>query len=394
MIKRFLTLFICCSVLISCDHLTRLNQRAIIQAIGIDYVPALKEFNLALLVFTPEGGGGPTSIDPSKPNSKIIYTSGKTQSEAFKNATELQGKQLFLGDNHLVIIGHDAAKTKLREILSFFNNNPNTRTDVDFVTTHHLAQEIIQLPLSQGLTPVDVFTNLLENTRVHGKGVRSKLLDVSQADISETLSPVLPVIEINHEPKADTSKTSDADTKIEPLSKLRLTGSAVFKGGKLVGYLNESDSRGLAFVRNELTQTLYSDTTDVITTSTLLIYNSKTKLSLTSTDPLTISVKIKPKASILEIDKIEGVEYLTDKDLQELTTKIEKQIYYDCFSIIHKALHVYNTDLFHFGDTIWKENPEFYKTIQPNFDTILKTIQFDIDVDINLNREGLEKIYE
>ena len=394
MIKRFLIILLCCSTLMSCSHLTRLNQRAIIQAIAIDYVPASNEFNLALLAFTPEGGGGPTSIDPSQANAKIIYTSGKTQSEALKNATELQGKQLFLGDNRLVIIGHDAAKTKLREILSFFNNNPHTRTDVAFVTTVNLAQDIIQLPLSQGLTPVDVFTNLLENTKIHGKGISSKLLDVSQAEISETLSSALPVIEINQTPTLSTVTTANQDEQIEPLSKLKLNGSAVFKEGKLVGFLNESDSRGLSFIRNQLTQTVYSDTTDVITNGTFLLYKSQTKLSLSHTDPLTISIKIKPKASILEIDKVDGVEHLSDEDLQTLTAKIEKQIYYDCFAVIHKALHVYGTDLFHFGDTIWKQDPALYKTLKPNYDTILKTLKFEIDVDINLNRQGLEKVYE
>ena len=423
MIKRFCMLCSLLFILSGCDDLTRLNQRAIVQAIGIDYIEELDLFKLSLLVFAPEGGGGPTSIDPSKSNSKIISSTGKSQSEALKNATLLQGKTLFLGDARLVLLGRSAAETKLRHIIGFFNTTPETQSDIAFATTNNTAESIIKLSLSQGLTPVDVFSNLLEKTSLHGKGISSKLLDVSQDYLSSTMSPVLPVIEIHRDDffdqkkfnetlysdidptkendtldeteKDENSTTSTLPEEIETLTKLKLTGSAVFLGGNLVGYLDEYESRGIALIRNEVTRTIYQAKTDCIESGTLRLYDPHAEINLVKdSDPLTLSVDIKSNATLLGVTAPHGSKRICDTDIIELTEAVERLIYKECHDVIYKVTRIYDSDVFHFGDTIWKQNPELWVQIKDNYSNVLQEIEVDVNVDVNINRIGLEYPYE
>ncbi len=447
MVKKLLLFLAALIVLTGCEETPRLNERAIVQAIGIDYIPELDLFKLAILVFSPEGGGGPTSIDPNKSNAKIIISQGKSQSEAFKNATMLQGKELFLGDNRLVLIGYEASKEKLPAILGLFNTNHETRSDVAFATTTHTAAEIIQLSLSQGLTPVEVLSNLLKNTKIHGKGIRSTLLDVSQDYLSATVSPVLPVLEIHSETifdedhlyglmyedeaelkkkeildsqknEADTIKnrdeSGDIDAKsgeqgadptssaketpeeIETLTKVKLDGSAVFLTDKLVGYLDEYESRGLAFIRGELDKTVYQASTDAIESGSFRIYDATSNIRLNKSveSPLTLDVNIKAKATILGITLAYGIQRADDAQIAKLTKEVEKQIYDECHDVIYKSIRVYNADIFHFGDTIWKQDPELWRTLEPNFSHLLQTMQVNVNVQLNVNRVGLEYRYE
>ena len=89
--------------LTGCMHAIRLKDRAIVQAVGIDWKD--ERYQLTFQYFVPEGSGGQTAFDASKLNNNIIRSSGSTITEAVSQAGRDQGRQLFFGSNRIVEIG-------------------------------------------------------------------------------------------------------------------------------------------------------------------------------------------------------------------------------------------------------------------------------------------------
>ena len=110
-------LFLCSG----CIPSVELNERAIVQAIGVDTVKG--GYRVSLQIFSPGGGDGPTEINAGQQNAKMITAEGKTISDAIQQATLEQGRQIFYGHNRLLVIGESTVKKGISDILPFFNLN-------------------------------------------------------------------------------------------------------------------------------------------------------------------------------------------------------------------------------------------------------------------------------
>ena len=127
-------------------------------------------------VFSPavEGGGG---ISATADNAKIIEASGNTVSEAVQNAMMVQGKQLFVGHNRIVILGAELAKRGLEQPLSYFSANAWSRQGVYLAVASDTANEILTAKINQGILPAETLEKIVQNAEDNG-AVRLSLIHI------------------------------------------------------------------------------------------------------------------------------------------------------------------------------------------------------------------------
>ena len=67
---KFLLIPVCCLLFSGCIKIVNLQDRAIVQGVGVDYEDG--QYLITMQIFSSDGSGGQTIIDFSKQNAKVI----------------------------------------------------------------------------------------------------------------------------------------------------------------------------------------------------------------------------------------------------------------------------------------------------------------------------------
>lgn len=397
MIKKIIFCLFITFSLTACTKVDPLSERLIVESIGIDYDEQNRNYLLSIQLFTPQGGSSPTTIDPTQSNIKLLETQGSSLYEALENATLLIGDNFFYGNTRIILLGEEASKDCLQEVMDFLNNFSETSANLMLVSTKGKALDVLKLNITEGITPGVALINLLKNSRLSGNSIDFSFLEFSQAFLSQTVSPVLPVIKLTEKQESTDSSSEKGDSKSSSktpnVSPITLDGTAVFFNKKLMGYLTNIESRALAIMRNKIESANYKVKIDKLKYANILLYDLHSKIKIEKEgNSIYAKVTIKAQGDLKAFTYSDGVNGLKDEDIQQLEEEVKKVIEADCQQLINKSLKVYQVDLFRLGDKIWKKDKTVYRQILDNYADFLKIFEVTLDIDVNLNRIGLESV--
>ena len=354
-----------------CMKSLELNERILIQAIGIDADGDAYKFTLQ--AFMSESGSGDTGFDPSQSNTRIITVYGRTISEALSNVALLQGKEAFYGQNKYIAIGRGVAGDDIMRVLSFFNSNNQSRAGTDVVMADGEAAELVGLPLAGSISAALSVRRMLEHDTVYGKLRRSTLMDITNADKNGLIGVSLPIL-------APIPGESDSDNTIY------CRGTALFRDGKFTGELNTYQTRGLMWVTENIDSSIVA-----------FIDNDNIDLA---------AVKVKRVSAKLDAVIVEGIPHFritleATGSLTELLLKSDKPASTDDVASIERYVGEYiareienaygvivrqnGCDLYRLAEWLkkhhsgyWKEHSEYWADIMPQ-----TTLTADVDLTIN-----------
>ena len=101
-------------MLTGCADTTELGSRAIIQAAAIDCSDGV--YRVSALMFSSSGSGGDV-VDASRENVIKVCGEGTTLSEAIDNVSLTDGKEIYLSETKLLILGSGFEKASVTDAL-------------------------------------------------------------------------------------------------------------------------------------------------------------------------------------------------------------------------------------------------------------------------------------
>lgn len=387
------------STLCGCLKSVELNERAIVQAIGIDYDEKEDSFQVSLQIYSPDGSGGQSLVEGSLQNAKIIESQGKTMTEAVQNATLKQGKTIFYGHNRVVIVGESAARSGLKRIVSFFNSNNQARLTTGMLVAKGSASEILKTRINQGILPAEALEKMLDNSRENGKISEVSYLDIVKALENQTDDVVIPAIAINPEKEQSGSGEEQQggpagggeQGETEQVQSIEMSGTAVFRDGKLAGYLDEEETRGLMWLRGDVNKTVMVASTDRIRSFSVEVYKVKTDLACRTVQaPYTFELRSHLSAAIRDVELMDDSVILNENDYQAMEQMLCRIVEQECNKAVSKAVYEYGADVAHFGNLIWQKDAAAWKRNRSRFSDQLSQVTVNSIVTANIDRIGLE----
>ncbi len=383
MAARLLLLPACCMLLSGCIKIVNLQDRAIVQGVGVDYEDG--QYLITMQIFSPDGSGGQTIVDPSKQNAKVITCRGKTISEAVEDTSISQGKDFFFGHNRLVILGEGARKLPLSESLSYFINTMDSRADVNVLLAEDTASEVLNADINQGILPALTIEKTVQNAADSGKISEVLLIDILRSLAAEHQSALIPMIAVAEEDAAHGTEES------KKLKNIELTGMAVFADGFYQGALNEQETRGMMFLRDEIKRTVYPVFNEDFREISIELYRSDTKIipHLEGGD-LRFTVQINADGMVQEKVLKEGKTF-DNESLSRAEKALEDTIRSDCEAAFQKAVLEYQSDVFYLGDMVWRDQPELWEKLQDNWKENAGKVELNYEVEVDIDRTGLQE---
>jgi spore germination protein KC len=337
-------------LLTGCWNRVEINDLAIVTAIGLDLVED-DQLRLTLQVAVPSklamgttgGSGGKSTI--------VISETGASVSEAYRNIQGKLSRRIFFSQSRVLLIGEDLAKKGVFHIVDFHTRYAEPRINSFIMFTKGKASKIINsMPKFESVSA--------EETRELAKmsvGFKIYVRDFLNMLLTEGIEPFASQF---------TLKPLEVNTKNKPGETQAVNGIAVFKGDKLVGWMDEVEARGLLWLRNEIK-------TGVITVNipeekgggniSMEIVRGETNIvPILKRGELKLDVDVVTELSVIENDS--KLNLLETKVIEEIQTYAEEKISKRIGMIIEKAQKEYESDIFGFGQSVYKKYPKEWNT--------------------------------
>lgn len=371
-----------------CWGKTELNEIGIVTVTGIDTEPD-GTVRISVLSIQPEG----TQNSPQMRSITWLGTAtGTNLVDAAKNLRSTAFKTLTWIHNHVILIGQEAAKDGMEEIIDFFSRNRELRFNSYMLVTEGRAYDMMQTPSKMQR---DLFAEM--------QGLIRNVTDWSKCHVADAREFMISYSE--HCGDLITGRIGYSEEEVNPFSTARedvekmaqlgqklpvayLEGCGVFKNGKFVGWLNTEETRGYLWI------------TDKIKPGAVIAGGKSNSLALENKFAST-SVKMKKEGenwtAVIKLD-VRGtlMEQTTNDDIRKrevlISTEdsIEEVIKSEMDKAVKKIQKEYNVDVFRFGSNIQKHQPGEWKKIKKDWEsTLFHNVKVEYDIEVTIERTGM-----
>ncbi len=320
--------------------------------------------------------------------SVIFKLEGETLAELAQKMNVGVSRNPIYSHMRTFIIDEEVAKEGLLEFLDYLERNREIRDDFNIVVAHNVkAAEVLKVSYPfQKSSSLKLFTQLRSVVQNWGGDPAVRLNDLIQALTSPGRQPVMAAVTIQGNP--DKGNSVDNMKKISPDALVVLDSLAVFKNKKLIGYLSLEDTRNYLWIEDKLKRTSLSVPCAKNRYFTALFYNSKTrsKARMVNGRPF-IHLKVRAEAYL------DGIQCLNDLSKVKTYGKLEKlaakKIKQNLSSTIKKVQEEYQSDIFGFGEMVYRQDYHNFKKVENHWDDYFKDAVITFDVKVNLRRSGI-----
>jgi len=317
-------------------------------------------------------GGGKGGGSQLKPVFVKSYES-ETVFGAVKGILSTVDKKLFFSTAQILILGERLSQDGIEEALDFFHRDHEIDYTMDVLVAKGISpKEILEMENDMGSIPAVYIQGLVENTVLQGTAKRTLLVELfKDMDCSGKQLTI-----------GQISKAGEKEVKAE--------GMAVFKDGKLAGWLNPYETRGYMFAVDKVKSTIVNIPAETGKIA-MEIKRSKGKIDVVfeNSEPVMLTVKVKLEANV---GGYEGRGRLDSPDnLHMLEKVLEEKIKKEILMALQKAQTVYSSDIFGFGMYVHKYNPHYWKNVKKSWSDIFSKLPVDIQVDARIMRTGIVK---
>lgn len=386
MVRRIVHLIgiIFISLLLSgCWDKREINDLAIATAISIDKKD--DEYHVAAQVVLPtelsmKGGMGSSPVT-------LYEASGKSVNEAIRKLTQVSPRIIYLGHLRVVVISEELAKEGIATTVDFLSRGWELRSDFYMIVSKGRdAKEILNVQTSLEQIPSNELYNILHTSEAnYSSTVAVNFFELKTNLERDGKEGVLTGVEILGDPKKGSSKQNVE--MIIPDAKIKFKELAVFKKDKLVGWLDEQESRGFNEATNQVKSTigLVSCPDGGEVSIHTKKYNSKIKSKTTSNNP-EIEIKVNIVANLGEVSC--DIDLTKEKTIEMLQKEYEKVVKNDIQETIKVVQQKYQSDIFGFGAAIYKSNPQQWKKVKDNWDEIFAELPVSVEVKVQISHFG------
>ncbi|ERJ11568.1 Ger(x)C family spore germination protein [Haloplasma contractile] len=385
-LTRILILFVVILFLAGCWGKKELNELAIVAALGIDKTEAGYEISIQKIIPTEVAGTSKTAKSPV-----VVYTAeGESVLKAIRKLTTTMSRKGFFAHMYVLVYGEEMARDGIAETVDLMIRDAEVRGNVQvFVAKDMKAKDILAVLTHAETIPGSKIEKIAANIEANWASARVvTVFELLNTIVAKGNSSTVAGVVITGDPKKG-AKTENIQTT-NPDAVLELKDVAVFKHDQLIGWLDETHSRGLNHITGDVSSTILSEMCDEEGTYTIEVSktSSKMKVKIQSKKP-TITVSHTVKANIGEMGC--SLDLSKPKNIDKLEKIFEKKIKNQMTETVQYLQTELKVDVFGFGEAIHRQEPTLWKTLKEDWNNHFTELEVKYDVKVDIERPGVTK---
>lgn len=379
--KKFISIFIIIIFIITStgckESKQEINQMGIVLTSGFDLSPDGKYIITSQILNTQKGSSSASqqNAQQSSPEVAVFTSLGENPVTATTNLSETYGKPLFFGHAKYVVLGEKLAKSGVSLLMDLVFRLRTARPDTIILVTKGKASDIIKASVPDEKIPADKVENLAMFQSSKGYSPNISRLQFANVLLNKTGAPILGVINIKNEFNTD--------------NVFDLSGTAVFKGDKLIGYMDINETRGLQWINGKVQSGTIKASFPNGDIANFYILKSKSKIKPILKDgSLSMQINITEEGNLIEMSApLNPMENY--KIMDELSTLQANAIKSEVLLALNAAQKQYKADVFGFGKIVSENYPDFWDKIKSNWPSIFPNLKIDVNITSQVKRPGI-----
>lgn len=374
-----------------CWNRREIDTLGLVMASGIDEA---EDGGIKLTVhvakpFAIGGGESDTKGSLEKPF-WVVTSTGKTVFEAVRNLASQSPRRLYWAHNRFLIIGEALARKGVTEILDLFARDAEPRL-------------LAFIVVAKGATAWDLLQAEFELEKMPSEGGQGIILNVEQS-LSSIVEAKLTDFLLRLESEGIEAVGIQADIiplqpdyaidgdlqRKEVKSRVRFGGTAVFKGGKLVGWLDERETRGANWVLGKVSSGILvvkqPGQEDKLVSLEILRGRGNVKAEIKD-GKVSIKIRVEAEANLGEaqgtFDPVQS-----PQTWAVLETYMKEAIQGEISAALEKIREL-NSDILGFGAAVFRKDPKYWRQIEGRWYEVFPDLEITVEVNAKLRRTGL-----
>lgn len=368
-------------LLSGCWDRVELNDLSLITAIAFDKPQQKNSVEVTAQIIIPKvkgGGAGSSGGGGGGGQAKQTITrraSGADIADAISKLQMVIPRKIFWGQCKVFIFGEEIAREGIREHMDFLLRHPQPRERGYVFVSKGRGADILELfpPIERSSSEV---IRELAQLKI-GLSVTMEQLSIRLKE--ESGAQALPLVHIL--PKSKSSKPFETIAY--------LSGTAVFKDGKMIGELSSEQTRGILWIRNEIEEyTVTYEDDPVKGKVSIHPLHAKVKL-IPSIENGTwkMAIKVRTSGDLVQNDTL--LDPMKPQVLQKMEEGLQKDIQARIREALHPLQRELNADIVGFANAYHRKYPKIWAKAKEEWETQFPKIEVTVDVDAQINRLGL-----
>ena len=375
-----------------CWSAREIDQLAFVAAMGIDK----DENGVKLTVQIIVGGSGGDDSGGGGSSSPVWVTSvtGNSLSEAVFNLSRKVSKIPFLSHTYLVVLGEDFAREGIDQLIDWLSRERQMRDRVRLAVARGTAEDILMIEPKMTQLPAEYLEEVLRFGVDTGFVPRSQLLDVRIAYANQPRMQVwLPLLQA--EQAGESGGGSGGENPAEGTEEgagdkpeaVELGGSAVFRGDRLVGFLNLYETRGIAWLTGHVSETLISLSRQE-GQITQRVQFARVSYETTQENGIAVLKALISQDGTLEAWPLRE-DGITPTLLTQLGDDLGQTMEGEIRAALYKLQNDYNADCAGLGERLRRLDKAQFEAV--NWDEAFSKLTLELDIEASFRRIGLTK---
>lgn len=328
----------------------------------------------------------------------VVSSTGHTVFEAVRNLAEVSPRRLYWPHSRWVMFGEEFARTGVAKTFDWLSRDQETRRRALVgVVLGARTWDLLQVEFELERTPAQGGMGIMMNaSRSTSTVIMTSVNDFLVALESEGIDPLAMRIEVV--PYTYPYEITGEVIREQIKSVARLTGAAMFRGDKLVGWLDGREARGYNWILGKVKSgILVVDVPEIGSRRSAsesrvgleIIRSSgcfRPKIESNGSN-IGIVIQIKAEANIMDVEPY--INLFADPDVwRSMEQLMAKGIESEVLAAIRKAQDL-GADIFGFGREIHRTHPKLWQEIRGGWYEIFAEIEPEIEIEATLARSGL-----
>lgn len=409
MAKRLLMLILLGIFLLSgCWSRREIEKLAIATIIAYDRVTVDGEdkWMLSTLVIKPgalagssdmESGGGGGGGGGAQQGPRVLLTSiGDTVWEAAGDLSTRISREDYIAHVNVIILGERLARAGLDKFIDDLLRTKDIRLNTWLLTTKGKAIDVLKAkPEIEELLSQEILGLIEQNQPAVSKAYITdikrfvnQLITPGQDGVTSYIEVIDRESEMSQAPKEGESTSGTNDGECQKV--LRLRGATVYRGTKLVGYLEDRETRGYLYAIGKSKEGIISLTVHKGEENDVAFAMTRAKSKIVpkvESGQISFHIDIKAEGDLQQHEDPHPIaEPGNIKKIEKATAHEIKSMVED---VLKKAQSQYRADIFGFGDCLHKKHPKVWKQIKPYWREIYPHIDVTVSVQAKIRRTGM-----
>ncbi|MEK8127196.1 Ger(x)C family spore germination protein [Paenibacillus filicis] len=359
--RPLLLLLTCClllSLLTGCWSKMEVNDVGIVTAVGLDQTDKGKLLlSLELAIPRMLGVTNQTSGEKLETTAGwIVSAEGNTIMEAYRFIQQKLPRKIVFYHSKVIVIGEKLARSGILPVLDFFERYKQSQIRSHLLFTQGKAVDILKfMPKFEKLS-----SEIIREEAKSQISLSTRVLNFIDMLMSDGDCPIAAQVELTQaEVGSKNRSTPNADTE-----GLALKGAAIFKKDKLIGWLNEKETRGVLWLKGQMNEAV--TTIEVPKDKGGGKISSQIQHTSTSIKPHIannqIMMQVDAYADVLIFENSSELDLSKPSDVNYVHGLVADDIRERIRLICDKAQHQLQTDILGFGRHVYRHLPKEWRT--------------------------------